>query len=97
MCYFLEGRLDEAEAALDRALAISPDMNYAQKWKAVVVASQGKDGAALRLIRRLREVEPEISLDQHIRQMVLSRKLGDRADEPTAILRRLWQATESDP
>jgi TolB-like protein/Tfp pilus assembly protein PilF len=94
MCYFLEGRLDEAEAALDRALVIDPELHLALKWKAIVLARQGREAAGVRAIRRMRELEPELSLENHLRQMIRSRRLGERADEPTAILRRLWQAAE---
>jgi TolB-like protein len=96
MSYLLEGRLNEADAALDRALVIDPDLHLALKWKAIVMARQGKEEAAIRTIRRIKELEPEMSLEQHVRQTLRSRKLGDLADEPVAILRRLWKATEAD-
>jgi tetratricopeptide (TPR) repeat protein len=95
MCYLLEGRLDEAEGAVERALVIDPDLHLALKWKAIVAARQGKEETAIRTIRRIRELEPTLSLDHHLRQMVRSRRLGQRGDELEEILRRVWQAAEA--
>jgi TolB-like protein len=93
-CLFLAGKPDEAEAALDRALALNPDFHVALKWQAVVAAYLGDEATARAIIRRLREAEPQVTLDEHIHQIEWMRKLAERTAEPIGILRRLWEATE---
>jgi tetratricopeptide (TPR) repeat protein len=93
MCYFLEGRPAEAEAELDRSLAVHPEFAIALKWKAIVAAYRGSEDTSIAAVRRLREVEPATSIDQHVWQMVRLPKLGERCAEAVAILRRLWDAT----
>ena len=75
---------------------MSPDYYNALKWKAIVATLQGKEEAALATIRRLRQVEPDMAIDQHIRQMQFYSGLADRMAEPVAILRRLWEETEGE-
>jgi TolB-like protein len=94
MCHFLDGQLDEAMAALDRSLALHPDFSAALKWKAIVVAHRGHEQVALAIVRRLREVEPAMTLDQHLWQMTRLPKLGVRCSEAAATLQRLWDAAE---
>jgi TolB-like protein/Flp pilus assembly protein TadD len=91
--YILEGRRDEAEAAIDRALALHPEFHAALKWKAILLAHRGEEQAALATVRRVREVEPTISIDQHVRQMMPIPRLDERSAEHVATLRRLWDAT----
>jgi TolB-like protein/Flp pilus assembly protein TadD len=93
-CYLLEGRAAEAEVVLDRALALHPDYHNALKWKAIVAAHNGNTEAALVAVRRLRQVEPNQSIDQHVRQVTNYRRHAARLAEPIASLRRLWGATE---
>jgi hypothetical protein len=92
----LEGQLAEAEAAVDKALAFQADSFLALKWKAIIAAQTGNEEVAKATIRRLREVEPEISIDQHVRQMVHWPKLAERSDATIATLRRLWDETGGD-
>jgi adenylate cyclase len=94
-CLAIEGRFDKAEEALDRSLALHPDYANTLKWKAIVAALQGDNGTALATIKRLREAEPLISIDRHVRQILFYTRLADRLAEPVAILRRLWQETEA--
>jgi TolB-like protein/Flp pilus assembly protein TadD len=96
-CYLLEGRAAEAEVVLDRALALHPDYHNALKWKAIVAAHNGNEEAALVAVRRLRQVEPNQSIDQHVRQVTNYRRHAARLAEPVATLQRLWEATEIDP
>ena len=92
-CYLLEGQPDEAKAALDRALALHPDYHLTLKWKAIVAAHRGEEAEALAAIKRLREVEPTMTLDQHVWQIVRAPKLAELTVEHVATLRRLWDAT----
>jgi TolB-like protein/lipoprotein NlpI len=95
-CLAIEGRLAEAEEALDRALALHPDYANTLKWKAIVAGQRGNEPAAMSTIRRLREAEPTTTIDQHVRQIQFYTRLADRLAEPVAILRRLWQETEGE-
>jgi len=93
-CYLLEGKLAEGETALDRSLGAYPDYDVNLKWKSIAAALRGKEETALANVKRLREVEPDKSIDQHVRQMMFYKGLADRLTEPVAILRRLWAETE---
>jgi TolB-like protein len=97
MCYFLEGQPAKAEEVLDRSLALHHQFDLALKWKAIVAAYRGKEETAIGTIRRLREVEPAMSVDQHVRQIIRAPKLGERCGEAVAILRRLWDQTAGTP
>jgi len=93
-CHFLEGQPVEAEAALDRALALYPDFNLALVWKGIVAASQGEEQRAMAAMRRYREAEADKPIDHMLRP--ISRLRHERLPEVLALLRRLWEATESD-
>ena len=96
ICYLLEGRAEEAEAALDRSLAHFPDFTTALKWKAIVAAGLGRRDTALATVRRLREVDPTMSIDQHVGEILHNRKLAERSADHIATLRRLWDDTGGD-
>jgi tetratricopeptide (TPR) repeat protein len=93
MSYLLEGQPEEAEAAIDRALALQPDAFLTLKWKAIVAAHRGEDQAALAAVRRLRELAPTWSIDQHVRQIDHNPHLARKSVAAIATLRRLWNAT----
>jgi TolB-like protein len=95
-CYLLEDRLEEAEAALDRSLALYPDFGVALKWRAIVAAQLGKKHQALAAVRRLREVEPALTIDQHVGPLVDHPYLADRSIPAVATFRQLWDATEGE-
>ena len=95
-CYLLEGQPDEAKVALDRALALHPDYHLTLKWKAIVAAHRGEEAEALAAVKRLREVEPSMTLDQHVWQIVRAPKLAELTVEHVVTLRRLWDATGGD-
>ena len=93
-CYLLKGRPEDAEDALDRALALHPAYHLALKWKALAAARRGNEVEALAAIQQLREVEPTMGIEQHVWQIVRAPKLAERAAEHVATLRRLWEETE---
>jgi TolB-like protein/Flp pilus assembly protein TadD len=93
-CYLLEGRPQEADRALDQALALNPDFPIALAFKAIAEALLGNDKCALASMRRLRELTPDMPLDQHIQFMTQNPRLAARSGEHIAILRRLWEATQ---
>jgi TolB-like protein len=95
-CYHLEDRLEEAEAVLDRSLALFPDFGVALKWRAIVAAQLGKKNVAQAAVRRLREVEPALTIEQHVGPLVDHPYLADRSAPAVATLRRLWEATEGE-
>jgi TolB-like protein len=94
MSYLLEGQPAEAEAAIDRALALRPDCHLSLKWKGIVSAHVGNEPAAFAAIKRLREVEPAIPIEQHVWQINRNKNLAVRSTEAVATLRRLWGANE---
>jgi tetratricopeptide (TPR) repeat protein len=96
LCYLLEDMPAEAEAALEHALALRPDFNFALTFKAIVEAHRGKDQAALATVRRLRETEPMTTFEQCERMLGRIPQLKVRMAEHIASLRRLWDAMEGD-
>jgi cytochrome c-type biogenesis protein CcmH/NrfG len=96
VCLCVEDEPAEAEAALDRSLALNPDNNQPLMWKAIAAAQQGNEQVARDAIMRLREAEPGISLDQHVHLMLFNPGLRDRLTGAVAILRGLWDATGGD-
>jgi len=95
-CYLLQGRLTEADATLDKALAIQADSHVALKWKAIIASNLGNESAALSNIRRLRSAEPEMTLASLVAQITHYSGTAENMAEPIATLRRLWEATEGD-
>jgi TolB-like protein/Flp pilus assembly protein TadD len=95
-CLCLEGEPVEAEAILDRALAINPDFATAFLWKAVALAQQGREKDARSTIVRLREAEAQMSLDQHLHAIFQSQPIRELSDAVISILHRLWDAVESE-
>jgi TolB-like protein/Flp pilus assembly protein TadD len=96
ICHMLEGRHGDAEAAIDRSLALHPDYHLTLKWKALLSADRGDEMAALRAMRRLREAEPLMTIDHHVRQIERNRNIAARSAKQVATLRRLWAATAAE-
>jgi tetratricopeptide (TPR) repeat protein len=95
MAYFAQGRLAEADAALERSLKLNPAWILGLKWKATVASILGRDEEALQLVRELREAEPHITLAYHQAQTSQWIPDKDRAGAANEVLRSLWPATES--
>jgi TolB-like protein/Tfp pilus assembly protein PilF len=95
-CYLLEGRPQEADGALEEALALNPDFHLALIFKSIAEALLGDDKRALATVRRLRELTTGMSLDQHVHFITQNPRLGRRSGDHIAILRRLWDATGGD-
>jgi TolB-like protein len=91
-CYWLEGKPSDAEAAIDRALALHPDWDLALTWKAILSADRGEQEAARDIMRRLRDVDPAKSFDLHVRQMFDLPAGRERFAGAAAILWGLWDA-----
>lgn len=94
LCLFVEQRLAEAAAAFDETLVLNPEFLNGIKWKGITAACRGDETTAIAAIERLREIYPDMTLEQHVWQMIRVRKLGERLDGAVATLRRLWAATE---
>jgi hypothetical protein len=58
----------------------------------------GNAREAAAVLMRLREVEPDMLIDEHVRRLINWNlpELSARAAEPAAILRRLWDETQGD-
>jgi TolB-like protein len=94
VCHYIEGQIAEAQTALDLALGVYPGFFLALKWKAIVATAGGDEPTGVVLIRRLRDVEPNMTLDMHVEQILRNPNVADRSTEAVEILRRLWAETE---
>jgi adenylate cyclase len=86
----------EAEDAFDRSLALNPDYCVGLAWKAIAAAQQGKDWVAKDTIMRLRDSEPTMTLDQHLRLLVYYPSYRERLSATATLFRRLWEETGGD-
>jgi TolB-like protein/predicted Zn-dependent protease len=87
-------RFSEAHAALDRALAISPDSQNLLAYKAMMYQAEGKFDAAAPLIERLavEAADPEV-MQPRFTQLMCTGKFADAA----ALLQHLLENSESQP
>jgi tetratricopeptide (TPR) repeat protein len=96
-CYALEGKLTEAENALDKSLALAPNSHLSLKWKAIVAAQLGKQDIALGAVQQLRVAAPTMSIDQLVRQIRQIRQckpLAERSAKAIATLQHVWGVKE---
>jgi TolB-like protein len=93
ICLCLEGKPAEAEAALDQSLAFNPDFGAALVWKGIVAAQMGNEQTARFAVMRLRDVESELSFDQHVHILVDNPQLAERSAGAVDTFRRLWDET----
>jgi TolB-like protein len=96
MACWYEGMAAEAEAAIDRALAIHPEFELGLRWKAIIAGQRGDERTAQAALKRLRASEPAMTLEKHVRQIREHSGLGDRSADLVETLRRLWDATEGE-
>jgi TolB-like protein/Flp pilus assembly protein TadD len=96
LCLCMEGRLTEAEAVLDRAIALDPQFGPTFRWKAIAAAELGKEAAARDAMMWLRQAEPGLSGDQHERNMLRIPAMAPHMAKAVAIFRRLWAETGGD-
>jgi TolB-like protein/Flp pilus assembly protein TadD len=96
ICLFIEGRDDEAEAAMGLSLAYAPNYYVALRWKAIIAAAQGRVHAARIAVNQLRRAEPGKTIDQYLRSPSALPFEHPRKDEAVAILRRLLEETEGE-
>jgi TolB-like protein len=91
---YAEGRQGEAEDALNESLSLHPDYHVTLAWKAVVAACRGDIRAARETVVQMRESEPGLTIDQHLRMLVYYPNYQERFAEAAATLRNLWAETE---
>jgi TolB-like protein/Tfp pilus assembly protein PilF len=89
----IESRPAEAEDALDRSLALNPDYCVPLMWKALAAAQQGKEQVARDAVNHMREAEPAMTLDQHLRLLVFYPTYAQRLTGVVTTFRRLWAET----
>jgi TolB-like protein/Tfp pilus assembly protein PilF len=94
ICLYIESEVAEAATALDRSLALNPDYCVALMWKAVVAARQGQEQTAKATVLRLRDAEPGMSIDQHLRLLVYYPMYREQLTGTVTIFHRLWEETE---
>jgi TolB-like protein len=95
-CHLLEGNPQEAEELLNQSLALNPNYTNALKFKAIAEFLLDKERSAIATIQRLREIKPDLSIEQHLFFIIQNPRLGRRSGDHIAILRRLWDATGGD-
>jgi TolB-like protein/Tfp pilus assembly protein PilF len=86
------GRLDQADALLDRALRLNPQFDTALIAKTLCAIRLGQDEAARGAMARLRRNAPSVSLDGHlwrIRHFIPDRAL---AEELAMAFGQLWSS-----
>jgi TolB-like protein len=96
MGLLIEGRLVEAQVNVDRALALHPDFHLALRVKAIVEAHLGNEAQALATVRRLRRLDPDLTIDNHARALALTPNLAECTAEAVATLKRLWMDAGGD-
>jgi TolB-like protein/Tfp pilus assembly protein PilF len=93
---YVDGQFAEAEEALDRALALNPDYGVALMWKSVAAAHQGKEQAARSALLHLREAEPAMTIDQHLRLLIYYPIYRERLTATAELFRGLWSETKGE-
>jgi TolB-like protein/Tfp pilus assembly protein PilF len=91
------GRLDRADALLDRALRLNPQFDTALIAKILCAIRLGEDDAARRALARLRRNAPAVSLDGHlwrIRHFIPDTAL---ARDLATSFEQLWSAMPEEP
>jgi tetratricopeptide (TPR) repeat protein len=96
LALLIKGRFAEAQAAVDRALALHPDFHLALRVKAILEVDLGAEVEALATVRRLRRLEPTLTIDNHVRALAFTPSLAEHTTEAVATLQRLWDATGGD-
>jgi TolB-like protein/Tfp pilus assembly protein PilF len=96
ICLFIEGRDEEAEAAMGRSLAFAPNYYVALRWKTIIAAALGRVQAARIAVNQLRRAEPGKTIEQYLRSPSALPFEHPRKDEAVAILRRLLEETEGE-
>jgi adenylate cyclase len=95
ICFYAEGRWADAENALDQSLSLHPDYHVSLAWKTVVAACLGKEQVARDSVTRMREAEPALTIEQHLRMLVYYPNYRERFADAAETLRRLWTETGS--
>jgi TolB-like protein/Tfp pilus assembly protein PilF len=93
---YVDGQVAEAEEALDRALALNPDYGVALMWKSIAAAHQGREQAARSALLHLREAEPAMTIDQHLRLLVYYPIYRERLAPTVELFRSLWSETRGE-
>jgi TolB-like protein len=91
---FIEGRTEEAEAAIDKSLALLPTYYVSLRWKAIITAELGKDQSARATIRVMRQSEPRESIDDYLDSVKHLPIEHPRKYEAIEILRRLMEESD---
>ncbi|HXQ17491.1 MAG TPA: hypothetical protein VN814_22975 [Caulobacteraceae bacterium] len=97
LAQLLDGRLEAAEATLDRSLSMNPNFAGSLLLKTVIFQATNREEGASDVIRRIRRTEPGASLDMHVNRLsaYLSHPFGPNPpfDERLAAFRALWEST----
>jgi TolB-like protein/tetratricopeptide (TPR) repeat protein len=94
ICLFIEGRNEEAETAIDRALMVSPSFYLSLRWKAIIAARLGKEQSARAAVRLLREAEPGKAIEDFLDSPNHLPIEHPRKYEAIEILRRLLEEAD---
>ena len=90
LALMMEGRVEEADSALDRSLLLNPHFPLALKWKAATAAMLGKTGEASAAVRNMLELDPKRTLAEHEAQTLLTLPDKDLCAKVNAALRSVW-------
>lgn len=89
-CCLNLGRPDDALRHLSRALQLNPYFLPALKWSAIAHAQAGNRADALDFVRRMRESEPDFTLEVLVAQTLYDAPDPARAQAAAEVLGELW-------
>ena len=92
-CHMLEGCTSEAKEAIDQGLALNPHSVTLLKLRAIVEAMMGRRKAAKATILQIREIEPTMSLEQHLSYFKANPRLAKQMSEHFAVFEEVWNAS----
>jgi TolB-like protein len=95
--FYAEGKWADAEKALDHSLSLHPDYHVSLAWKAVVAAQLDKEQVARDSVIRMREAEPGLTIEHHLRMLIYYPNFRERFAQAAGTLRSLWDETGGDP
>jgi TolB-like protein len=95
VAHYLEGRPQDALAALERSLTLHPNYVPALRLKAIVAKTLGDERVAHESLAKLREVEPGATLEWAMKGLAQAFDDKSLIAEAQAVLRALWAEAPS--
>lgn len=97
LCNLAENRLEAARDFAAQGIAHNPQSVLLLRIKAIVEASLGNEAASITSIRQIIEIEPEMTLEQHVNSLIINPAVAPRVEEHLGPFCRLWAQAEPAP